>query len=134
MSAIAAAEQLFKRKKERKKKELLKKRERKKERRNRIRTLGSKIAARRVTDYSTEKLAEAGEIYAYIAFPLVSLPHFLVRLLLCFSNNVVTFECCSLLCSSFLEGCFLFRMFSIAVILWFLLGMKRNSSVSSAKR
>ena len=101
MSAIAAAEQLFKRKKERKKKLLKKK---KKERRNRIRTLGSEIAARRVTDYSTEKLAEAGEIYAYIAFPLVSLPHFLVRLLLCFSNNVVTFECCSLLCSSFLEG------------------------------
>ena len=109
MSAIAAAEQLFKRKKEGKKK--------KKERRNRIRTLGSEIAARRVTDYSTEKLAETGEIYAYIAFPLVSLPHFLVRLLLCFSNNVVTFECCSLLCSSFFEGCFLFRMFSIAVIL-----------------
>ena len=131
MSAIAAAEQLFKRKKEREKKELLKK---KKERRNRIRTVGSEIAARCVTDYSTEKLAVAGEIYAYIAFPLVSLPHFLVRLLLCFSNNVVTFECCSLLCSSFLEGCFLFRMFSIAVILWFLLGMKRNSSVSSAKR
>ena len=38
------------------------------------------------------------------SFSLVSLPHFLVRLLLCFSNNVVTFECCSLLCSSFLEG------------------------------
>ena len=113
MSAIAAAEQLFKRKKEKKKIYIKKK----KERRNRIRTLGSEIAARRVTDYSTEKLAVAGEIYAYIAFPLVSLPHFLVRLLLCFSNNVVTFECCSLLCSSFLEGCFLFRMFSIAVIL-----------------
>ena len=72
--------------------------------RNRIRTLGSEIAARRVIDYSTEKLAEDGEIYAYIAFPLVSLPHFLVRLLLCFSNNIVTFECCSLLCSFFLEG------------------------------
>ena len=70
MSAIAAAEQLFKRKKERKKKKILKKKKR--ERRNRIRTLGSEIAARRVTDYSTEKLAEAGEIYAYIAFPLVS--------------------------------------------------------------
>ena len=61
MSAIAAAEQLFKRKKEREKKELLKKKK-KKERRNRIRTLGCEIAARRVTDYSTEKLAEAGKI------------------------------------------------------------------------
>ena len=97
MSAIAAAEQLFKRKKKRKNIII------KKKRRNRIRTLASGITARCVTDYSTEKLAEVGEIYAYIAFPLVSLPHFLVRLLLCFSNNV-TFECCSLLCSSFLEG------------------------------
>ena len=47
MSAIAAAEQLFKRKKEREKKRIIKK-----EKRNRIRTLGSEIAARRVTDYS----------------------------------------------------------------------------------
>ena len=100
MSAIAAAEQLFKRKKKRKNIVIKKKG---KKRRNRIRTLASGIAARCVTDYSTEKLAQVGEIYAYIAFPLVSLPHFLVRLLLCFSNNV-TFECCSLLCSSFLEG------------------------------
>ena len=106
MSAIAAAEQLFKRKKEREKKRIIKK-----EKRNRIRTLGSEIAARRVTDYSTEKLAEAGEIYAYIAFPLVSLPHFLVRLLLCFSNNVVTFDAvpsCALL---FLRDVFSFGYF-----------------------
>ena len=79
MSAITAAEQLFKRKKERKKKK------KKKPESN---------GSPRVTHYSTEKLAEITEIYAYIAFPLVSLPHFLVRLLLCFSNNVVTFECC----------------------------------------
>ena len=96
----------------REKKRIIKKKK-KRERRNRIWTLGSEIAARRVTDYSTEKLAEAGKIYAYIAFPLVSLPHFLVRFLLCFSNNVVTFDAvpsCALL---FLRDVFSFGCFQL---------------------
>ena len=128
MSAIAAAEQLFKRKKERK--NIFKKRRENKPDSNPGQLNCSPACYRLLYG----EASRSGRNLCLYHFSVSFTATFSCSTFVVFLKSYCHFWMLFPLVLFFSWGILLFRMFSIAIILWFLLSMKLNSSVSSAKR